>query len=280
MTLTRRAFGSLALLAAAPGAARAQQGEAGPGAALSVSAVIGGEATVLSSGLVWRIYALDAAGAPREIAQSNAAEASFRLPPGDYIIHAGYGMASATRRVSLGWRGLSERLSIPAGGIEVRAEVNGRPIPPEDLRIAVFIPSATNREERLVTDRLVSGEVLRLPEGEYHIVSTYGASNASVRADIVLAAGEVIDVLMTHKAARITLKLVSRPGAEALPNTQWNVLTPGGDLVREMVGAFASVVLAEGAYTVIARHDGQTYIDEIGVRSGPDREIEIVAGPR
>ena len=37
------------------------------------------------------------------------------------------------------------------------------------------------------------------------------------------------------------------------------MLTPGGDVIRELVGAFPSLVLAEGEYVVIARHDAKTY---------------------
>ena len=39
---------------------------------------------------------------------------------------------------------------------------------------------------------------------------------------------------------------------EALANTQWSVLTPGGDVVKEAIGAFPKVVLAEGEYSVVA----------------------------
>ena len=37
------------------------------------------------------------------------------------------------------------------------------------------------------------------------------------------------------------------------------MLTPGGDIIRELIGAFPSLVLAEGEYVVIARHDAKTY---------------------
>ena len=55
------------------------------------------------------------------------------------------------------------------------------------------------------------------------------------------------------------------------------MLTPGGDIIRELIGAFPSLVLAEGDYVVIARHDAKTYQSEFPVQSGMDRDIEVIA---
>ena len=75
----------------------------------------------------------------------------------------------------------------------------------------------------------------------------------------------------------LTLKLVNKPGGEALANTTFTVLTPGGDVIRELMGAFPSLVLAEGEYAVIARHDGKTYQSTFEVQTGMDRDVEVVA---
>ena len=55
------------------------------------------------------------------------------------------------------------------------------------------------------------------------------------------------------------------------------MLTPGGDVIRELVGAFPSMVLAEGEYVVIARHDAKTYQATFEVQSAMDRDVEVVA---
>jgi hypothetical protein len=244
---------------------------------LALSAVLGTETTLIPSGLVWRIYALDDSNRePREVARSELSAPVFDLPPGDYVVHAAYGFGSAARRVSLGAKPVDERISLPVGGITVQGMLNEAPIDTKDLTIAVYIPSEINSEEKLLTDKLKSGELLRLPQGRYHIVSTYGASNASVRADIEVKTGKAIDVMMRHRAARVTLKLVGKKGGEAIANTEWTILTPGGDVVREELGAFPSFVLAEGNYTAIARHDGKTFVEEIKIVSGPDRDIELL----
>jgi hypothetical protein len=75
----------------------------------------------------------------------------------------------------------------------------------------------------------------------------------------------------------MTLKLVNAPGGEALANTTFSVLTPGGDVIRELIGAFPSLVLAEGEYIAIARHEGKTFQTTFNVQSTLDRDVEVVA---
>ena len=79
------------------------------------------------------------------------------------------------------------------------------------------------------------------------------------------------------EAAIITLKLVNEWGGEARANTQWEVLTPGGDVIKESIGAFPRVILAEGEYRVIARNDNQSYERAFKVITGVDGEVEVLA---
>ena len=60
-------------------------------------------------------------------------------------------------------------------------------------------------------------------------------------------------------------------------NTSWSVLTPGGDSIKEFIGAFPSIVLADGEYVAVARHDGKTYQANFKVDAGRDREVEVLA---
>jgi hypothetical protein len=46
------------------------------------------------------------------------------------------------------------------------------------------------------------------------------------------------------------------------------VLTPGGDVIREAIGAFPQVILAEGDYVLIARQEGQVYSRDFKVETG------------
>jgi hypothetical protein len=89
--------------------------------------------------------------------------------------------------------------------------------------------------------------------------------------------GKLTEATLRHRAALMTLKLVSAPGGEAQANTSFSVLTPGGDVIREMIGAFPSLVLAEGEYVVIARQSGKTWQATFTVQSTLDRDVEVIA---
>jgi hypothetical protein len=131
-------------------------------------------------------------------------------------------------------------------------------------------------DRRPIASAIMPGDVVLVPEGTYYIVSSYGDANSTVRSDIRVAASKLTDVTVNHHAATVTLKLVSERGGEARANTQWSVLTPGGDVVRESIGAFPRVILAEGEYRVIARNDHKTYEGSFHVVNGVDGEVEIV----
>ena len=103
------------------------------------------------------------------------------------------------------------------------------------------------------------------------------ATNSVVNADLRVQAGKLTDATLRHRAAVMTLKLVGGSGGEALANTAFTILTPGGDVIREMIGAFPSLVLAEGEYVAIARHNNRTYQATFKVDSTVDRDVEVIA---
>ena len=241
---------------------------------LLLGASFANDGQVIRSGLQWRLFPVSSQAIPLKI--SNEAIPVFEVDPGEYLVHVTYGMASAARRILVTKASQSERLTIAAGGLTVHGTNGGIPIETKDMKVSVFIPSPTNDEDKLISDNLPSGEILRLPEGTYHIVTAYGSSNSTVAADIRVQTGKVIDVVVNHKAARVTLKLVSQAGSEAIANTAWTVLTPGGDVIREELSAFPSMVLAEGTYTAIARNDGKTYNGDFKVSGTADQDVEIL----
>ncbi|HEY2135290.1 MAG TPA: hypothetical protein VGH49_05345 [Xanthobacteraceae bacterium] len=234
----------------------------------------------INSNLVWRVYPVkpDQGGAFRPIKEEKTATPTFVLAPGDYVVHVTFGLASATKAVHLKSDVTREVFEIPAGGLRMEGRVGDARIPPGQISFDVFRGSQFEPgEKRPVAPGIVTGDVVVLPEGTYHIVSNYGDSNSVVRSDIRVAAGKLTDVTVTHRAAVIMLKLVSERGGEALANTNWSVLTPGGDVIKESIGAFPKVTLAEGDYRAIARNDGKTYEREFKVITGVDGEIEVLA---
>ncbi len=263
---------ALLLSCVGPFAARAQSGSQ-----LALSATFAGENKPIATGLVWRVFKLGTDGEPALSAQSTDAAPTLPLPAGEYVVHVAYGLASSSRKVLVGNATTTERLPISAGALIVKGSIQDQVIPLNRLQISIYIPEAGNSEGKLVTSLLRTGEALRLPEGTYHVVTSYGDSNSIVRADIRVTSSKVTEANMHHRAATITLKLVSNPGGEARANTAWSVLTPGGDVIREALGAFPAMTLAEGDYVAIARNEGRVFQSEFKIKSGLDRDIEVLA---
>ncbi len=248
--------------------------------ALAVAARYGRDASLISGGLIWRVYAAkpDAAGMFPLIKEDHAASPTFVLPPGNYVVDASLGLATAAKAVQLRAETVHEVFEIPAGGMRLEGRVGDARIPTGQISFEIYTGSQfATAERRRIAQNVMSGDVVLLPAGTYNIVSNYGDGNSVVRSDVNVDAGKLTDIVVTHRAAVITLKLVNNPGGEALANTQWTVLTPGGDVIKESIGAFPRIVLAEGDYHVIARNEGQTYQRDFRVITGVDGEVEVLA---
>lgn len=246
---------------------------------LALSARFGKDLPQINGGLVWRIYAdkPDPSGAYRLIREERGASPNIALPPGNYVIHVGLGLASAVRTVALHHDVLRESFDLPAGGLRIEGRVGTTKIPPNQISFSIYKGSQFDVGEREpLVPNVAVGDVVMLPEGTYHIISNYGDANSVVRSDIRVQLGKLTDVTVTHRAAVITLKLVGEKGGEALANTAWSVLTPGGDIVKESIGAFPHVVLSEGEYRAIARNEGRVYERTFNVVNGVDGDIEVV----
>jgi len=268
--------------AASPGA-QAHPGPAVPvvppgQGALAMSARFGRDLPAISGGLHWRVYRTDQNGVPRIVKEDKGAAPTFVLPPGAYVINVGFGLASATKAVQVRAETVREALEIPAGGLRIEGRVGDAKIPPGQISFDLYKGSQFEPgDKRPIASAIMTGDVVLVPEGTYHIVSNYGDANATVRSDIRVQVGKLTDATINHRAAIVTLKLVSERGGEARANTQWSVLTPGGDVIKESIGAFPRVILAEGEYRAIARNDSKTYEREFRVVNGVDGEVEVIA---
>src|SRR6202035_3206033 len=236
----------------------APQGATVPGqAVLALTARYGKDLPVISSGLVWR---------------------GVLLPPGGYVIHVVFGLVSAVRAVTLKAETDRESFLLPGGGLRIEGRVGTSKIPQNQISFAIYKGSQFEVGERAsLVPSVAAGDVVLLPEGTYYIISNYGDANSVVRSDIRVQAGKLTDVIITHRAAVITLKLVGDKGGEALANTAWSVITPGGDVIKESIGAFPRVVLSEGEYRAIAKNEGKVFERPFNVVNGVDGEVEVIA---
>ncbi|MEP9389083.1 hypothetical protein [Mesorhizobium sp. KR9-304] len=251
------------------------------GGEITLSAKLTEEGEDISRGLVWRIFGQQAGpdGKLPLIASSEGGSGVFQLAPGGYLVHASYGRAGATKRITVGRDSKSESLVLDAGGLKLDATLaGGVRIPSGKLKFSIYeAETDTNGERALIIPDVSPNSVVRLNSGTYHIVSTYGSVNAVIRSDIRIEAGKLTEATVEHHAAELTMKLVREPGGEAIADTSWSILSSSGDPVREVVGAFASLVLAEGDYTIIAKNKDRIYQRDFTVVGGRNQDVEVLA---
>jgi hypothetical protein len=248
--------------------------------ALMVAARFGRDTPLINGGLIWRVYAAkpDANGVYHMLKEERAAAPTFVLPAGNYVVHASFGLASQARMVQLRAETVREVFDIPGGGVRLEGRVGDVRIPTGQISFDIYPGSQFDTSDRhAIAQNVMTGDVVLLPEGTYNIISNYGDGNSVVRSDVRVQAAKLTDVVVTHRAAVLTLKLVNDVGGEALANTQWTVLTPGGDVIKESIGAFPRVVLAEGDYHLIARNEGKTFQRDFKVITGVDGEVAVLA---
>ena len=248
---------------------------------ITLSAKLTDEGVDIARGLIWRIFRPDAGpdGKLPLIASAQGGTTIFQLAPGSYLVHASFGRAGATKRITVGREGKQESLVLDAGGLELDAVLaGGVRIPPEKLRFAIYeAEPEADGERALILPDVSPNTVIRLNSGTYHVVSTYGTVNAIIRSDIRVEAGKLTEATVEHHAAELTMKLVRETGGEAIADTSWSILSESGDPIREIVGAYASLVLAEGDYTIIAKNRDRIYQRDFKVVGGRNQEVEVLA---
>ncbi|RVD72209.1 MAG: hypothetical protein EOS58_16565 [Mesorhizobium sp.] len=251
------------------------------GGAITLSAQLTDKGDDITRGIVWRVFKPEPAsdGKLPMVASAHGGTAVFQLEPGSYLVHASYGRAGATKRITVGKEAKRESLVLDAGGLKLDAVLSGGVhIPPKKLRFSIYEDKVeANGDRALIVPDVEPNAVVRLNAGTYHVVSTYGSVNAVIRSDIRVEAGKLTEATVEHRAAEMTMKLVREAGGEAIADTSWSLLNESGDPIKETVGAFASMVLAEGDYTIIAKNRDRIYQKDFTVVAGQNQEIEVLA---
>lgn len=234
----------------------------------------------IDQGLVWRIYA--AKRDPREPAHllmtKREASPTIALEPGEYLVNAAFGRADITRKIVVNpGAATSEKFVLNAGGLRVKALVDGIEPPANSVAYDILSSERDQSDNRV---RVLAGAkpnvINRLNAGIYRIVSRYGGGNAKVEADVTVEAGKLTEATITHSAARVTFKLVTRVGGEALPDTQWTVQTPEGQVVMQSVGALPTHILAPGTYSVTAKSSTGVFKRDFTLANGDVAQVEVL----
>lgn len=247
---------------------------------LQASLTKGGQ--IMQTGLNWRVFSPIPGpdGKLPVVASAEGGSANFLLPPGDYFVNVAFGRAGVTKRLQVPADGEVEKqtLVLDAGGFVLNAVAGSdQRIAADKLKFSIYTAEPREDGERsLIMADVKPNTIVRLNAGTYHVVSEYGTVNSVARADIQVEAGKLTEATLQHRAAQITLKLVSQPGGEAVADTAWSVLTSGGDVVSESVRAFTTMVLAEGDYTAIARNKDKIYQRDFTVTPGRNKDVEVL----
>lgn len=248
---------------------------------VSLVALLTQDGQSIEQGLVWRVFA-DKPGPDGKfklLSTHREASPSLRLATGDYVVNVAFGRAHLTRKITVpGERAVQERFVLNAGGLRlVPALANGEAIADKAVSYDIYSDERDKHGQRLrVMGEAKPGLVTRLNAGIYSVVGTYGDANAVARADVTVEAGKLTEATLTHAAARVTFKLVTQTGGDAITDTQWTIASARGETVKESVGALPTHIIAPGTYTVSARNAGEVFNRTFSVRAGQVVQVEVL----
>jgi hypothetical protein len=249
-------------------------------AQINLVALLTADGQRIDQGIVWRVYedAPKAKGAPKLLMTKREPSPTVSLEPGDYVINATFGRADLTRTITVTpGASMSEKFVLNAGGLRAKVLVDGKAPAPNTVSFDIYSGERDQSDNRTkVMSRVKPNLVMRLNAGIYRIVSTYGDANAVVEADVTVEAGKLTEATISHSAARVTFKLVTRVGGEALPDTQWTVQTPEGQVVKRSVGALPTHILAPGTYTIVAKSGARAFKRDFSLANGEIAQVEVL----
>jgi len=242
--------------------------------------------TKIDKGLVWRVYEFNAVAlnaivstSPKLLATHRQPAPSIKLKTGTYAINVAFGQANLTRKITVK-PGVNtvEKFILNAGGLRIRALLSDGAKPPDDaIRFDVFSDHRNQFGERTrIISGVKPGVVVRLNAGIYFVNSIYGDANSKVSTDVTVQTGKITELTLNHAAARVTLKLVTRSGGEALADARWQLETSDGVAVLKTVGAIPSQILAAGSYVVTVRYGAQILKRSFSVSAGQDVNVEVI----
>jgi hypothetical protein len=253
----------------------------GAPAPVTLTAYVSEGSAPMVSDVVWRVFSgrAGADGNYKLLATVREARPTIELRPGQYLINIAYGRANLTKKVGV-WpeKPAREDFIVNAGGLRLNATLARSTITQENLlKFELFADTQdqSGNRQKLFTD-LRPGIVMRLNSGVYHVVSTYGDANSAISADIVIEPGKITEANLDHDAGKVTLKLVQRPGGEAVADTRWTLYNASGEVIKESAGAFPTHVLAAGEYRVAAQHGDRQYAGAFSVAAGDTKVVEVL----
>ncbi|MBA5723728.1 hypothetical protein H0G72_01075 [Liberibacter sp. Z1] len=237
----------------------------------------------IRNGILWNVFdvSLNKKGELSPITKiSGGGQINLQLLPGNYLVSASFGHSGTVQKLNVPQTGQVKKqvLILNAGGIRLYSAYKPNKIITDDeLNFAIHtLQEDPNQKTLMIVNKVNSGTLVRLNAANYQVTSHYGNYNAMVSTIVKVEAGKLLDITIQNRAAKITFKLVSEEGGEAIANTSWSISTPSGDIVGDSAGAFPSMILSEGDYVVFARNKDKTYSRDFSVVSGENTLVEVL----
>lgn len=235
----------------------------------------------IDQGLIWRVFGGKPGpdGKPKLIATHREASPVLKVATGDYTVNVAFGRANLTRKITIkSAEPAVEQFVLNAGGLRVTADIGGTQPPANAITYTIQSDERDQFGNRpTIMTGAKPGLIIRLNAGIYQLTSIYGDANAIVRADITVEAGKLTEAALSHSAGKVAFKLVAEPGGDAVPDTQWSIQTPAGEIIKESVGALPTHILAPGTYAAFAKKAGKSYRRDFLIRPGDVVQVEVVA---
>ncbi|MCF4098719.1 hypothetical protein [Maritalea mediterranea] len=245
---------------------------------VTIAAKVAEDGDIIPQGIIWRIFSTtpNEQGELELLDKTDETPAVFSLSPGQYVVHAAYGLAQASDTVTVEPGPNQLDIILDVGGLKLNAAISGDiDIPDRFVRFNVHTRDAEGQSV-LVARAVQPDQTLHLNSGTYSVTSYFGNVNATAKADLQVSPGQLTEATLYHKAAQVTFKLVSEPGGEAIADTSWIVKSLAGETVYEEATAFPATVLAQGEYILLAKLGDRVFNREFEVLPGLPREIEII----
>ncbi len=232
---------------------------------LELTARLTEDGGIIERPIAWTVSSL----AGEKLYAEELSIANLNVPPGSYVIDIKYGAVHLAQSVNVaGGTRLIVSFVLDAGGIRILPRLQGMALAATASRNLVYALSGTHKGELIATSRR-PGEILRVPAGEYRIVSRFEAGNAEAVSDVQVRPGIMSAVEIDHAAGLARLAFVGAPGI----HVEWRVADDHGQFLPPLEGLSADLVLKPGTYTASASTGAEVLSAKFIIAPGEARDI-------
>lgn len=232
---------------------------------LSLSARLTGDGGLIERAIAWTITSAEG----NTVFDGESPGADIAVPPGDYAVQIRYGAVRLDSTVTLlETNRLMVSYVLNAGGIRVLPRVRDIGLPAATPDSRIFALSGRDKG-KLVAASSTAGEVLRVPEGDYRVESSFETGNVSAVTEVHVRAGKMSAVEIDHAAGLARLAFVGAPDADV----QWRLQDDDGNPIVSSAGLTSNMVLKPGTYTARAIVGSETLSATFAIGSGETRDI-------